>query len=191
MTVELADHTFQLIGSDDVISRAVRAALSANGATHSDTGADILIAAWPLLADDTARGEVELQAVADAGHAMKAGQGGRIVLLLSALGGLPMRRHIGYSASMAAAVAGMRGIAMQLAPKVLVNAVGAGVIEGEGGELIAGDRHMLTHASLGRAGSVADITSAVLFFCDPLNTYTTGQLLSIDGGWSVGYGRNF
>ena len=28
-------------------------------------------------------------------------------------------------------------------------------------------------------------------FADPLNTYTTGQMLSVDGGWTAGYGRNF
>jgi NAD(P)-dependent dehydrogenase (short-subunit alcohol dehydrogenase family) len=79
---------------------------------------------------------------------------------------------------------------MELAPRVLVNAVGAGVIE-DGDALVAGDRHMLGHASLGRAGRIDDIVNTVLFLCDPANTYTTGQILNVDGGWSVGYGRNF
>ena len=191
MTVDLAGRTFRLLGSDDLVSRAVGAALLANGALTSDRDSDILIVASPLLPDDAARGDAQLPAAADAGQAMAAQKGGRIVFLLSAVGGLPMRRHVGYSAGMAAAAAGMRGLAMRLAPKVLVNAVGVGVVEGDDGELLAGDRHMLTHASLGRAGSLADISNAVLFLCDPLNTYTTGQLLSVDGGWSVGYGRNF
>ncbi len=113
------------------------------------------------------------------------------MILLSALGGLPMRRHLPYSVVMAAEVAGMRGLAMQLAPNVLVNAVGAGVIEAEDGQLLAGDRRMLTHTALLRAGTLADLANAVLFLCDPLNSYTTGQLLTVDGGWSIGYGRNF
>jgi len=189
MTVDLAGRTYRLIGNDDAVSGAVAAALSANGAQASGSEADILIAATPLLPDSSETG-VPLPAVAEIGRSMAAREGGRIVFLLSALGGLPMRRHVDYSAAMAAAVAGMRGLAMALGPHVLVNAVGAGVIE-QGGELLAGDRRMLTHASLGRAGTIADITNAVLFLCDPMNTYTTGQLLTVDGGWSVGYGRNF
>ena len=41
------------------------------------------------------------------------------------------------------------------------------------------------------AGTVAEAVAAVLFLCDPANSYTTGQLLSVDGGWTAGYGRNF
>jgi NAD(P)-dependent dehydrogenase (short-subunit alcohol dehydrogenase family) len=99
-----------------------------------------------------------------------------------------MRRHPDYSVQMAALFAGMRVMAMTLGPKVLVNALGVGVI---GDPPIAGDPAMLSHASLGRAGTVQEIVDTVLFFCDPLNSYTTGQLLSVDGGWSAGYGRNF
>jgi NAD(P)-dependent dehydrogenase (short-subunit alcohol dehydrogenase family) len=42
-----------------------------------------------------------------------------------------------------------------------------------------------------RGGTVQEMTDTLLFFCDPLNTYTTGQMLAVDGGWSVGYARNF
>ncbi len=85
-------------------------------------------------------------------------------------------------------LATVRTMAMQLGPKVLVNAVGVGAV---GEPLLAGDAAMLDHASVKRPASVAEITDTVLFFCDPLNTYTTGQMLSVDGGWSAGYGRNF
>ena len=37
----------------------------------------------------------------------------------------------------------------------------------------------------------AEAVAAALFFCDPLNSYTTGQMLGVDGGWAAGYGRNF
>ena len=36
-----------------------------------------------------------------------------------------------------------------------------------------------------------EVVAAALFLCDPANTYTTGQLLSVDGGWTAGYARNF
>jgi NAD(P)-dependent dehydrogenase (short-subunit alcohol dehydrogenase family) len=57
--------------------------------------------------------------------------------------------------------------------------------------MVSGDKAMLSHTPVGRAGSIEEAVAAVLFFCDPLNTYTTGQMLGVDGGWMAGYGRNF
>ena len=118
--------------------------------------------------------------------------GGRIVFLLSAMAALPVRRYPDYSVKMAAAYAGVRVLAMELAPSVLVNAVGVGVIGGEGtGEPLAGEVAMLSHTAIGRSGTIDEAVALVMFFCDPLNSYTNGQLLSADGGWTSGYGRDF
>ena len=88
----------------------------------------------------------------------------------------------------AAALSRMRGLAMRFGPEVLVNAVGIGAI---GDPLVAGDEAMVGHASVGRVGTAMEVADTVLFLCDPANTYLTGQMLSVDGGWSAGYGRNF
>jgi NAD(P)-dependent dehydrogenase (short-subunit alcohol dehydrogenase family) len=85
--------------------------------------------------------------------------------------------------------AGMRTLAMEFGPKVLVNAVGFGLIESE--TVVSGDNAMLSHTAVARPGTVAEAVAAVLFLCDPMNSYTTGQMLVVDGGWSAGYGRNF
>ena len=74
---------------------------------------------------------------------------------------------------------------------MLINAVGVGTIVDERGEVVAGDSGFLRHASVPRAGTIAEVAAAVLFFCDPLNSYTSGQMLAVDGGWMAGYGRNF
>jgi len=113
---------------------------------------------------------------------------GRMIFLLSAAATMPMRRHPHYSMQMAAMLTLMRTLAMRLAPGVLVNAVGVGAI---GDPLVAGDAAMVGHASVGRPGTVEEVADAVLFLCDPANSYLTGQMLSVDGGWSAGYGRNF
>ncbi|KAB2854527.1 MAG: SDR family oxidoreductase, partial [Bauldia sp.] len=68
--------------------------------------------------------------------------------------------------------------------------VGAGTIM-DGGAVVAGDAAFLKHASVPRAGTIEEVAATVLFFCNPLNSYTTGQLLAVDGGWGAGYGRNF
>jgi NAD(P)-dependent dehydrogenase (short-subunit alcohol dehydrogenase family) len=35
---------------------------------------------------------------------------------------------------------------------------------------------------LGRVGTPADVTGAVLFLCSPMSSYMTGQLVVVDGG---------
>jgi NAD(P)-dependent dehydrogenase (short-subunit alcohol dehydrogenase family) len=186
MTVDLVGKSFRLIGTQNKVTEAVKEALQTNGASATDADCDILIAAYPLLPETSA----EPLDLAGEAAAMAERGGGRIVLLLSATAGVPMRRHVGYSAAMAAAYAEMRGLAMQFGPNVLINAIGCGLIEADGA-LLSGDPAMLTHVPLGHAGSVADISDVGLFLCDPMNSYTTGQILMVDGGWSPGYGRNF
>jgi NAD(P)-dependent dehydrogenase (short-subunit alcohol dehydrogenase family) len=102
---------------------------------------------------------------------------------------MPMRRHPRFSMESASTFAGMRALAMEFGPKVLVNAVGFGLIEHD--TVISGDKAMLSHAPVSRAGNLDEAVAAVLFLCDPMNSYTTGQMLVVDGGWTAGYGRNF
>lgn len=71
---------------------------------------------------------------------------------------------------------------------VAVNALALGAI---GQPEVAGDAAMLSHVPVGRPGSVDDAVGAALYLLDPSNSYTTGQVLVVDGGWSVGYGRSF
>lgn len=124
-------------------------------------------------------------------NAMAAGSGGRILFLLPAVAAMPMRRHPEFSAEAAALLTQVRTLAMRFGPKVLVNAVGFGLVEGEEGTMVSGDVAMLSHTPLARAATLDEAVAAVLFLCDPLNSYTTGQMLSVDGGWNAGYGRNF
>ena len=114
---------------------------------------------------------------------------GRILFLASATAGMPMRRHPQFSMENASIPAGIRTLAMEFGPKVLVNGVGIGAVQEV--TMVSGDEAMLSHTPVGRAGTIAEAVAAVLFFCDPLNTYTTGQMLGVDGGWTAGYGRNF
>jgi len=187
--IELAGKTFRIAGPSSRTADAISEALARNGAIVVDAApADLLVVLFPLLPKGDGAPYPPL--LADEGSRMVEAGGGRIVFVLSAMAALPVRGQADYSSAMAGALARVRTLAMELAPRVLVNAVGAGVIE-DGDALVAGDRHMLGHASLGRAGRIDDIVNTVLFLCDPANTYTTGQILNVDGGWSVGYGRNF
>jgi NAD(P)-dependent dehydrogenase (short-subunit alcohol dehydrogenase family) len=187
--IDLSGKSFRLLGAAGRVAAATEAALLAGGGVGDVDGVpDLLVVSHPLLPGYPVMPEPDIDEIAQRMAATASAP--RIVFVLSAMAGMPARRHPDYSVAMAAACARMRTLAMQLASNVLVNAVGAGLI-GDGNEPVAGDPSMLGHVALGRPGTVADIVSAVLFFCDPANTYTTGQLLNIDGGWTTGYARNF
>jgi 3-oxoacyl-[acyl-carrier protein] reductase len=111
----------------------------------------------------------------------------RVILMISAAGLVPVRGAAKFSAQQAALASLTRALAMELAPGCLVNALAIGVIEGQ----LPGVGRLLTHAPLGRAATLKEITAAALFLADPLNTYTTGHVMVADGGWAVGYARNF
>jgi hypothetical protein len=192
MEIDLAGAAIALDGESNPVADGVLAALRANGGTIVETAeaADILLMSNPLRPGTTAQDprcqHADARKVA---KAMAERGGGRIVFLVSAVAGMPMRRHPRFSIENAAILAGMRTLAMEFGPTVLVNAVGVGAVEDE--TMVSGDKAMLSHIPVGRAGSIEEAVAAVLFFCDPLNTYTTGQMLGVDGGWTAGYGRNF
>ena len=196
MQIELQGKIVELAGETSAVTKSVMDAVAANGGAvemGAATVADILIVSFPLLPLAPYDPSVLLETAKITGEAMAARGSGRIVFLVSAAAGMPMRRHPEFSVAMAGVMATVRTLAMRLGPHVLVNAVGVGAVAvGAVGEaLVAGDAAMLGHASVKRPGTIAEITDTVLFFCDPLNTYATGQMLSVDGGWSAGYGRSF
>lgn len=190
MQIDLNDSTVALSGEHNAISDAVLSAVKSNGASVAAPPAtpDLLLISLPLIPGQPVRADDALEEARRIGQAMGEKGQGRILFLYSALAGLPVRRHPHYSAQMSAAQAGMRALAMELGPAVLVNGLGVGCI---GEPAVAGESVMVGHAGLPRAGTVAEVVGAALFLCDPLNSYTTGQTLNVDGGWIVGYGRNF
>ena len=77
-----------------------------------------------------------------------------------------------------------RSLALELAPRIRVNAVAPDLIVTEGlramlppGREPAGD-----HIPLGRAGRPEELANAVLFLLSPLSSYITGTTLHVDGG---------
>ncbi len=189
MQIDLKGKSIRLQGDDNPVAAALTAALAANGATlNVRPDPDMLILSFPLLPRDGTDVEPMLAEAERVGTAMFARGHGRILCLVSAAAGMPMRRHADFSRRMANVLTTVRTLAMRLGPHVLVNAVGVGAI---GEPLVAGDAAMLGHASVKRPGTIAEVVDTALFFADPLNSYTTGQMLVVDGGWSAGYGRNF
>jgi NAD(P)-dependent dehydrogenase (short-subunit alcohol dehydrogenase family) len=190
MEIDLDGTTIALEGATNPVVDATLSALRANGGRIAEGAADILLISCPLRPGAMAGDPRSLLADArEMAKAMTKRGSGRIVFLISAIAGMPMRRHPRFSMENASILAGMRTLAMEFGPKVLVNAVGVGAIEDMA--FVSGDKAMLSHTPVGRAGNIEEAVAAVLFFCDPLNSYTSGQMLGVDGGWTAGYGRNF
>lgn len=188
MQVDLSGKRARISGEANPVAEAIGAALSENGATlDGGRQPDIAVFSLPLLPDSGLDIEPLLAQMQQAAAAMTE-RGGRILLIASAIALMPMRRHPEFSRQVAGAVAAVRSLAMAHGPAVAVNAVAVGAV---GAPLVSGDSAMLSHVPLGRPGTMPEVVGAALFLVDPRNSYTTGQVLVVDGGWSVGYGRNF
>lgn len=131
-----------------------------------------------------------------AARSMKRQKSGRIINISSIAGLVALRLQCAFVAAKAAVANLTRAAALELAPDgILVNAVAPGstLTEGtkrlfyrEDGLFTENAGRLLDHIPLGRPGNVEEIAQAVLFLSDPANTYMTGQVLVVDGGWTAG-----
>jgi len=138
------------------------------------------------------------QAVA---QVMKRQQGGRIINISSIAGLVPIRLQAAFVAAKSAVVNLTKVMAVELATDgILVNGIAPGstltdatkkLFYGKDGTFSDSVQQLLAHIPLGRPAEVHEIAQAALFFSDPENTYTTGQVLAVDGGWTSGYIRDF
>jgi pteridine reductase len=113
--------------------------------------------------------------------------GGNIVNIVDIHARRPLRDHHVYGAAKSGLVMLTKSLAKDLAPAVRVNGVAPGAIAWpEHGMTEAVKQEILAEVPLGRAGDPADIANAVLFFVRDA-TYSTGQVLAIDGGRSIGW----
>ena len=107
---------------------------------------------------------------------------GRIINFASLGGLLAWPNYTAYSVSKAGVIMLTRCLARALAPATTVNAIAPGTISfPEDASAIA--ERAVRSAPLQRAGSAEDIAGAVLYLINA--PYVTGQVLSVDGGWSI------
>jgi NAD(P)-dependent dehydrogenase (short-subunit alcohol dehydrogenase family) len=136
-----------------------------------------------------------------AARVMRGQGGGRIINIASVAGLVPLRLQCAFVAAKAGVVNLTRAMALELGPHgVLVNAVAPGstLTEGtrqlfyaDGGQFRDNVQRMLDHVPLGRPGTTDEIAVAALFLADPENSYMNGHVLTVDGGWTAGYTRDF
>ncbi len=132
---------------------------------------------------------------------MRKQKSGRIINIASIAGLVPLRLQCAFVAAKAGVVNLTKAMALELGPHgVLVNGIAPGSTLTEGTrQLFYGDngmfkesvQRMLDHVPLGRPGTVDEIAVAALFLADPENSYMNGHILTVDGGWTAGYTRDF
>ncbi|WP_321366367.1 SDR family NAD(P)-dependent oxidoreductase [uncultured Desulfuromusa sp.] len=111
-------------------------------------------------------------------------EGGSIVNLTSVAAHRGSYSHAHYAATKGAVLSFSRSLALELAPKIRVNAVSPGLIEtqmikarleNEGDELVG-------PTALKRVGQPDEVAKAIAFLCSDWASFITGETLHVNGG---------
>ena len=132
---------------------------------------------------------------------MIARKSGRIINIASVVGLVPLRLQSAYVAAKAGVANLTKSMALELAKDgILVNAIAPGSTETESWRAWIKDAsseqkalytRLLSHIPLGRPAKPEEIAHAALFLAAPDSSYITGHVLTVDGGWTAGYSRDF
>ena len=120
--------------------------------------------------------------------AWMAEHGGAVVNTAS-IGGMHQSPYMGmYNATKAALIHVTKQLALELSPRVRVNAICPGVVRTRLAEALWKDHEQALSAStaLGRIGEPADVASAVAFLVSDEASWITGEALVLDGGQLLG-----
>ncbi|WP_347053341.1 SDR family NAD(P)-dependent oxidoreductase [Flavobacterium olei] len=124
---------------------------------------------------------------------MKANGGGSIVNISSMASQYGIPKVIAYSASKGAIESMTRAMATELAPAgIRVNCIAPGFIKTKmSSTALDNDQErknkVLSRTPLGYLGEPSDIADAVYYFALNESKYTTGTVLPVDGGNSIGF----
>jgi len=119
------------------------------------------------------------------------GNSGSIVNVASTAGLLGLPRRAAYVASKHGVVGLTKQMAVELgAHRIRVNAVAPGVVRTPMTEAYFADdetaRRVDESHPLGRHGEPGEIADAIFFLASPSSSFTTGAVLSVDGGFTAG-----
>lgn len=130
---------------------------------------------------------------------MAQGKGGSILNMGSVLGYSPSPKYFAthaYAAAKAAAIGFTRSIASYYSSQnIRINLLAPALVETPMAQRAANDETILAFIRTkqpldgGRIGVPADLDGAAIYFMSDHSKFTTGQVLTVDGGWSISEGQ--
>ncbi|HEX6946391.1 MAG TPA: SDR family oxidoreductase [Acidimicrobiia bacterium] len=116
-------------------------------------------------------------------HAWMRAHGGAIVNVASVAGLRPSALMGAYNISKAGLIHLTRQLALELAPKIRVNAVAPGVVRTRlAGALLADEEFTARMHPLGRVGEPEDVAPLIVYLASDAASWMTGAVIPIDGG---------
>jgi 7-alpha-hydroxysteroid dehydrogenase len=111
---------------------------------------------------------------------------GSIVNVSSRSADMVMSSFVAYGAGKAALNQMTKNLAVELAPRVRVNAIGVGGVATRGLEVVLTDDRLRktfeANTPMGRPGQPEDIACAALYLASPAASWVTGKVFQVDGG---------
>ena len=112
--------------------------------------------------------------------------GGAIINITSTMGRLAGRGFVGYGTAKAALAHYTRLAALDLCPRIRVNAIAPGSILTSALDVVAANEElrkpMERVTPMRRLGDPVDIAAAAVYLASPASSYLTGKTLEVDGG---------
>jgi NAD(P)-dependent dehydrogenase (short-subunit alcohol dehydrogenase family) len=172
----LVDTVYEQMGGVDVLVN------NAGMSPHYESITSLSEQLFDKVLDVNLKGPFRLAALV--GERMAAGNGGSIINISSTASLRPKPHVLHYAAAKAGLNAVTIGLAQALGPTVRVNAVVAGTFMTDVSKSWDKDA-FATRAqgfALGRGGEPGEIVGTVLYLASDLSSYTTGSLITVDGG---------
>jgi NAD(P)-dependent dehydrogenase (short-subunit alcohol dehydrogenase family) len=130
---------------------------------------------------------------------LKLGKGGSILNMGSVLGYSPSPKYFSthaYAATKAAIIGFSKSIAAYYAnDNIRVNTIAPALVETPMAKRAAEDEVILSFIKTkqplegGRIGHPSDLDGLATYFMSDLSKFTTGQLIAVDGGWTISEGQ--
>lgn len=127
------------------------------------------------------------------------GNGGTVLNMGSVLGYSPSPKYFvthAYAAAKSAAIGFTKSVAAYYASyNIRINLLAPALVETPMAQRAANDENILSFIKTkqplagGRIGIPADLDGAAVYFMSDYSSFTTGQILTVDGGWSISEGQ--
>lgn len=130
---------------------------------------------------------------------LEQGTAGTILNMSSVLGYSPSPRYFSthaYAAAKAAIIGFTKSVASYYAANnIRLNVIAPALVETPMAKRAAGDETILSFIKTkqpldgGRIGMTSDLDGLAVYFMSDLSKFTTGQVIAVDGGWTVSEGQ--